>query len=74
MARFKCKNCGNVFRENVMSTQWGSPSARCPKCGSTWTEYLGPDSEVWVPSCKWPVVEFKDRLQRSYSDYVAYRQ
>lgn len=42
MARYRCKNCGEIFTERADSS---FHTARCPKCHSAWTEYLGPDNE-----------------------------
>jgi DNA-directed RNA polymerase subunit RPC12/RpoP len=66
MARFKCKNCGNLFSAHVVDTTYTDSNLRltCPKCGSKWTEYVGPDNEwggwihyVCVPHSKMEMMQ-----------------
>jgi transposase-like protein len=71
MARFKCKNCGNLFNASVMHGRWDL-HVRCPKCESDWVDYLGPDNE-WGG---WPrntvVYQCNDQMLQT-SEYKAWR-
>ena len=42
MAKFICKNCGNVFPKDVKTSK--VPSVQCPKCKSLFTEFLCSDN------------------------------
>lgn len=45
MAKFKCQNCGEIFFLHVGSRMGSQGPNPCPKCGSSWTDYVGPGLE-----------------------------
>ncbi|MHC1594537.1 MAG: hypothetical protein ACXQT2_04425 [Methanotrichaceae archaeon] len=52
MARFRCKNCGYEFTYDVKSRNllW---MVECPRCKSSWVEYVGPGLGEGAGGAKW---------------------
>lgn len=58
MAKFKCKNCGNIF-EHFCDSFMDSKKIQCPKCKSHWVEINDTQINPITPYFGWGIQPVK---------------